>query len=91
MSIELYQVIYEDHHATTRKRPKPDQHGIVKGGEILEVDIRVLAESVIEAAQIVTEANRGFDDRQITYVRKLSHITVMNENRYRIVPREAAK
>jgi hypothetical protein len=51
-------------------------------GRIIETDYRILATSVIEAAEIVSESKQ--ESEEVTSSVKASHITGLPENRYRV-------
>lgn len=62
-----------------------DRHEPKKAGaKIIPTEYRVLARSVIEAAEIVNESNKGTDEI-VRSVRFASHVTQMATNRYKIV------
>jgi hypothetical protein len=69
--LALYIVITESHE------PKED------GAKIKQTDYRVLAGSVIEAAEIVANSCHGVDET-VTESRKASHITKLPSDKYRV-------
>jgi len=65
---------------------KPQGKGRKSATQIEELDYRVLARSVIEAAGIVTETLNVFHNETIESVHRASHVTGLHSARFKIVP-----
>lgn len=59
------------------------------GPKVKTIEYRVLARSVIEAAEIVMKSSYGVEDEIVRESRYASHITGLPMNKFKIVPIES--